>query len=84
MDRVIPLRVFDQLPLLIASTDGTVRLCNRAAAQLFGCDRSAKCEQPCWELARFYRADGAPFCSYNCPVRQLAVTGRLTPRHLVL
>jgi DNA-binding NarL/FixJ family response regulator len=84
MNTGIPLRVFDELPLLITGTDGTVRLCNRAAATLLGGDQGTEREQPCWELARLYRPDGVPFCSTDCPVRQLAATGQLTPRRLVL
>jgi DNA-binding CsgD family transcriptional regulator len=84
MNTGIPLGVFDKLPLLITATDGTVRLINRAAATLFGCDQDARREKPCWEMVRLYRPDGIPFCKPDCPVRKLAATGQLTPRRLVL
>jgi DNA-binding CsgD family transcriptional regulator len=82
MLHAIPLEAFDAAgeAVLCSDAQSIVRLINRPAELLLGCDRERVLGQRCWNVARLRYANGAPFCGPECPVRKLARDGERVPR----
>jgi DNA-binding CsgD family transcriptional regulator len=86
MLRFVPLDAFEHAShaALVADAEGRVRVCNRPAAALLGCDSRSALGKPCWLVARFRTREQAPFCAPDCPIQRQARAGELEPFHHVV
>jgi len=75
----VPLATFEgaTLPVIMSDACGVLHLCNPPARSLLQIADDAEVHVPCWEVARFRRLDGRPFCAARCPVRRRVREGRL-------
>jgi len=85
MEENIPLDAFTgtKEAVLLVDDHGTVRYCNRPAADLLGCDADAVVGRPCRDVAQLRTTEDEPFCGAACPVQRELRQGVTPHRHRV-
>ncbi len=80
------LDVFENSDEAALATDenGGVIMINRAAASLFEVDRRKVRGMRCWQMARLFTEDGAPFCGPACAIQKELCHNRPAARDLAI